>query len=114
MKSYRERESVGESGLTESDLLCKNSRIYTRGLYTKVYRGDFRKPENACEFTHVSVFMRTRRADNHFAALRIMSQFPLGSERDRSHDLGSLQKKTGISLVVILELFNHGQREFKF
>jgi hypothetical protein len=24
------------------------------------------------------------------------------------------KKKTGISWVVILELFNHGQREFKF
>ena len=37
-----------------------------------VYRGDFRKSAETCEFTHVSVFMRTRRADPRFAAYRIV------------------------------------------
>ena len=37
-----------------------------------VYRGDFRKFIKACEFTHVGVFMRTRRVDSRFAAYRIV------------------------------------------
>ena len=39
---------------------------------SNVYRGDFRKPVKAYEFTHASVFMRTRRAGSHFAASRII------------------------------------------
>ena len=41
----------------------------------------FRKPVKACEFTHVSVFMRTRRADLHFAAYRILCRFPTDRKR---------------------------------
>jgi hypothetical protein len=43
-----------------------------------VYRGDFRKSVKACEFTHFSVFMRTRRADLRFAASRILCRFQAG------------------------------------
>jgi hypothetical protein len=39
---------------------------------SNVYRGDFRKSVKACEFTHVGVFMRTRRADSRLAAYRIV------------------------------------------
>ena len=46
-----------------------------------VYRGDFRKPVYACEFTHVSVFMRTRLADSHFAVFRLMYRFPIDRKR---------------------------------
>ena len=39
-----------------------------------VYRGDFRKFIKACEFTHVGVFMRTRRADLRLAAYRYVDR----------------------------------------
>ena len=59
-------------------LICftKTSRIYTGARMNNsrpnVYRGDFRKSAETCELTHVSVFMRTRRADPRFAAYRIV------------------------------------------
>ena len=86
-QAHRERERDSETGLTDSDLLCKS----LANLYSNNYRGNFRKPVNACEFTHVSVLMRTRLADSRFTAPRIMYRLPPGSERDRLHDLGSLQ-----------------------
>jgi Tat protein secretion system quality control protein TatD with DNase activity len=46
---------------------------------SNVYRGDFCKSVKACEFTHVSVFMRTRRADSRFAAYRILRRFQTGN-----------------------------------
>jgi hypothetical protein len=64
---------------------------------SNVYRGDFRKSVKACEFTHVSVFMRTRRADSHFAASRILCRFQAGNAGTSDlvgmpamRDLGSL------------------------
>ena len=54
----------------------KTSRIYTgarmNNSRSNVYRGDFCKSVKACEFTHVGVFMRTRRADSRLAASRIL------------------------------------------
>jgi len=66
-------------------LICftKTSRIYTRARMNNsrfsVYRGDFRKSIKACEFTHVGVFMRTRRADSRFAASRISCRYQAGN-----------------------------------
>jgi hypothetical protein len=64
---------------------AKASRIYTgarvNNSRSNVYRGDFRKPVNSCEFTHVSVLMRTWLADSHFAALRVMYWCPTERER---------------------------------
>jgi hypothetical protein len=64
---------------------------------SNVYRGDFRKSVKACEFTHVSVFMRTWRADSHFAASRILCRFQAGNAGTSDlvgmpamRDLGSL------------------------
>ena len=64
---------------------------------SNVYRGDFRKSVKACEFTHVSVFMRTRRADLRFAASRILCRFQTGNAgaydlvcMPAMRDLGSL------------------------
>ena len=65
---------------------------------SNVYRGDFRKSVKACEFTHVGVFMRTRRADSHFAASRVLCRFQAGNAGTSDlvgtpamRDLGSLQ-----------------------
>ena len=56
--------------------LAKTPRIYTEARMNNsrfsVYRGDFRKSIKACEFTHVGVFMRTRRVDSRFAAYRMV------------------------------------------
>ena len=56
--------------------LAKTPRIYNEARMNNsrfsVYRGDFRKSIKACEFTHVGVFMRTRRVDSRFAASRIV------------------------------------------
>ncbi len=64
---------------------------------SNVYRGDFRKSVKACEFTHVVVFMRTRRADSRLAASRILCRFQAGNAGTSDlvgmpamRDLGSL------------------------
>ena len=78
---------------------------------SNVYRGDFRKSLKACEFTHVSVFMRTRRADSHFAASRILCRFQTGNAgasdlvgMPAMRDLGSLHSSPfvgkGISPLI--------------
>jgi hypothetical protein len=78
---------------------------------SNVYRGDFRKSVKACEFTHVSVFMRTWRADSRFAAYRILRRFHTGNAgaydlvcMPAKRDSGSLQcheMKPTVNLVVI-------------
>ena len=66
---------------------------------SNVYRGDFRKSVKACEFTHVGVFMRTRRADTRFTAYHILRRFQAGNAgaydlvcMPAMRDLGSLQE----------------------
>jgi hypothetical protein len=55
-------------------------------------------------------FLYNQRADHGQANL-----FVLFNRREREMKFKKLlaKKKTGISWVVILDLFNHGQREFK-
>jgi hypothetical protein len=76
-----------------------------------VYRGDFRKSIKAFEFTHVGVFMRTRRADSHFAASRISCRYQAGNagasdlvSMPAVRDLGSLHSSPlmgkGISPLI--------------
>ena len=71
----REEEKARENWLTLK-YLTRAPRIYTGARMNNsrfsVYRGVFRKSIKACAFTHVSVFMRTRRADPRFAAYRIV------------------------------------------
>ena len=78
----RESVSTSKEQLT-LPRFTKTSRIYTgarmNNSRSNVYRGDFRKSVKACEFTHVSVFMRTRRADLRFAASRILCRFQTGN-----------------------------------
>ena len=78
-----------------------------------VYRGVFRKSIKACAFTHVGVFMRTRRADSHFAASRISCRYQAGNAgaydlvcMPAMRDLGSLQYFVGFFLNLTRNDFN--------
>ena len=81
---------------------------------SNVYRGDFRKSVKACEFTHVGVFMRTRRADSRLAAYRIVpicwQEMPVHPTLSAMRDLGSLQRKISRNCCV----FRIVKSPFKF
>ncbi len=77
---------------------------------SNVYRGDFRKSVKACEYTHVSVLMRTRRADSRFAASRILCRFQ--TESAGASDLVGMPAMRDLG-----SLHNHkitGKKKFKF
>ena len=82
---------------------------------SNAYRGDFCKSVKACEFTHVSVFMRTWRADSRFAAYRILRRFQTGNAgaydlvcMPAMHHLGSLHKASEYRV----QLLNYPQNAF--
>ena len=118
--TQRKRIHTGrlKQSLTNSSCYTKTSRIYTgarmNNSRSNVYRGGFRKSVKACEFTHVSVFMRTRRADLRFPASRILCRFQTGNAgaydlvcMPAMRDLGSLQGFYFLEVLLITVSTEH-------